>query len=165
MDENALSQCPLFAGLTPDEVTRVVAKARQYAVPENHVFLNMGVPNESLFVLLSGSVCIERLGTETDIELRKLRRGDTFGELSFIDGSKTIAKVTAVERTEVLVLNAADFQRLLTENPALASKLWRNLALDFKRRIALTTDLVDYYADLSQVLRDNPNVAPILLGV
>lgn len=165
MAENALSKCPLFAGLTPEELTLVVGKARQYSVPENHIFLNMGVPNESLFIILSGSVCIERLGTETDIELRKLRSGDTFGEMSFIDGSKTIAKVTAVEPTEVLVLNSTDFQRILTDNPALASKLWRNLALDFKRRIAITTDLVDFYADLSQVLRDNPNVAPILLGV
>lgn len=164
MDESALSKCPLFTGLTPDEVTRVVGKARQYAVAENHVFLDMGVSNASLFVVLSGSVCIERPGTETDIELRKLRSSETFGEMSFIDGSKTIAKVTAVEPTEVLELNSTDFQRILTDHPVLASKLWRNLALDFKRRIAITTDLVDYYADLSQVLRDNPSVAPILLG-
>ena len=164
MNEEALSRCALFAGLTPDEVTRVIEKARQYAVAENHVFLNMGVANDSLFIVLAGSVCIERPGTETDIELRTLKRGDTFGEMSFIDGSQTIAKVTAVEPTAVLELNAADFQRILTDNPVLASKLWRNLALDFKRRIAITTDLVDYYADLSQVLRDNPNVAPILLG-
>ncbi len=76
MAENALSKCPLFAGLTPEELTLVVGKARQYSVPENHIFLNMGVPNESLFIILSGSVCIERLGTETDIELRKLRSGE-----------------------------------------------------------------------------------------
>lgn len=164
MNENALSKCPLFLRLTPDEVTRVVGNARRYSVPENHVFLNMGVANESLFIVLSGSVCIERPGTEADIELRKLRSGETFGEMSFIDGSKTIAKVTAVEPTEVLELNSTDFQRILTDNPVLASKLWRNLALDFRRRIAITTDLVDFYADLSQVLRDNPNVAAILLG-
>ena len=122
----------------------------------------MGASNESLFVVLSGSVCLERPGTEADIELRKLSSGETFGEMSFIDNSRTIAKVRAIKRTEVLELNSTDFQRILTEQPALASKLWRNLALDFKRRIAITTDLVDYYADLSQVLRDNPGAASLL---
>ena len=163
MNEQALSKCALFVELTPDELTLVIGEARQYSVPENHMFFDIGASNESLFVVLSGSVCLERPGTEADIELRKLSSGETFGEMSFIDSSRTIAKVRAVERSEVLELNSTDFQRILTEQPALASKLWRNLALDFKRRIAITTDLVDYYADLSQVLRDNPGAA-ILLG-
>jgi CRP-like cAMP-binding protein len=164
MNAQALSKCPLFIELTPDELELVVGEAKQYTVPENHMFFDMGADNESLFVVLSGSVCIERPGTETDVELRKLTGGITFGEMSFIDSSKTIAKVRAVEQSEVLELNSNDFQRILNEQPALASKLWRNLALDFKRRIELTTDLVDYYADLSQVLRDNPGAAN-LLGV
>jgi extracellular factor (EF) 3-hydroxypalmitic acid methyl ester biosynthesis protein len=159
----AFSKCALFAELTPDELTVVVAKAMQYSVPAKHVFLNMGVCNKSLFVVLSGSVCIERIGTLTDRELRTLRPGETFGEMSFIDGSKTIAKVTAVEPTEVLELFSTDFQRILADYPALASKLWRNLALDFKRRIAITTDLVDHYADLGQVLHDNPRIAALIL--
>jgi CRP-like cAMP-binding protein len=162
MNEQALSQCALFVELTPDELALVVGEARQYSVPENHMFFDMGVSNESLFVVLSGSVRIERPGTEIDIELRKLSSGAIFGEMSFIDSSKTIAKVSTVERTEVLELNSTDFHRILTDQPALASKLWRNLALEFKRRIAITTDLVDYYADLSQVLRDNPGAANLL---
>lgn len=163
MNEQTLSKCALFLELTPDELALVVGEARQYSVSENHIFFDMGASNESLFVVISGSVCIERPGTETDVELRRLKSGETFGEMSFIDNSRTVAKVRSVERTEVLELNSTDFQRILTEQPALASKLWRNLALDFKRRIAITTDLVDYYADLSQVLRDNPGAA-ILLG-
>jgi CRP-like cAMP-binding protein len=162
MNEQALSQCALFVELTPDELALIVGEARQYSVPKNHIFFDMGASNESLFVVLSGSVRIERPGTETDIELRRLSSGETFGEMSFIDRSKAIAKVSAVEQTEVLELNSTDFHRILSDQPAIASKLWRNLALDFKRRIAITTDLVDYYADLSQVLRDNPGAANLL---
>ena len=162
MNEQALSKCALFVELTPDELTLVVGEARQYSVPENHIFFDIGASNESLFVVLSGSVCLERPGTETDLELWKLSSGETFGEMSFIDSSKTIAKISTVERTEVLELNSTDFHRILTNQPALACKLWRNLAIDFKRRVARTTDLVDYYADLSQVLRDNPDCASLL---
>ena len=162
MNTQALSQCALFDELTPDELALVVGEARQYSVPENHMFFDMGVFNETLFVVLSGSVRIERPGTETGIELWKLSIGAIFGEISFIDNSKTIAKVSAVARTEVLELDSTDFHRILNNQPALASKLWRNLALEFKRRLARTTDLVDHYADLSQVLRDKLGAASLL---
>jgi len=164
MNEQALSKCALFVELTPDELALVVAGGNQYSIPENHLFFDMDVSNESLFVVLSGSVRIERPGTETNIELATLGSGAIFGEMSFMDGSKTTAQVSTVEATEVLELHAKDFHRILADRPVLASKLWRNLALEFRRRIARTNELVDYYADLSQVLRDNPGAAS-LLGV
>ena len=162
MNEQALLKCALFLGLTPDELELVVGEAKQYSVSANHMFFDMGTSNDSLFVVLSGSVCIERPGTEADIELRRLSSGETFGEMSFIDSSKTIAKVRAIQPTEVLALKSTTFQHIFAEQPIIAAKLWRNLALDFKHRIAITTDLVDYYADLNQVLRDNPNAASLL---
>ena len=164
MNERILSQSALFVELDREELAIVVRGANQYSVPENHTFFEMGDSNESLFVILSGSVRIERPGTEDDIELGKLSSGAFFGEMSFMDNSKTTAKVSTVESTEVLELNAAHFHRFLTDQPALSSKLWRNLALELKRRLARTSNLVDYYADLSQVLRDNPGAAH-LLGV
>ena len=164
MNEQALSKCALFVELTPDELALVVGGAKQYLVPENHTFFNMGDSNGSLFVVLSGSVRIERPGTETDTEVAKLDSGAIFGEMSFVDGSQTTAKVSTVEPTEVLELDSSHFNRILTDQPVLSTKLWRNLALELKRRLVSTTDLVDYYADLSQVLRDNPGSAH-LLGV
>ena len=164
MNEQTLTQCALFVELTPDELALVVEGAKQYSVPKDHTFFNMGDSNESLFVILSGSVRVERPGTETDTEVATLSSGAIFGEMSFIDSSKTAAKVSTTEPVEVLELNSTHFHRILTEQPVLASKLWRNLALELKRRLTTTTDLVDYYADLSQVLRDNPGAAH-LLGV
>ena len=164
MNEQVLSECALFVGLTPNELALVVEGARQSSVPENYVFIDVGDSNESLFVVLSGSVRIERPGTDANIELAKLSSGAIFGEMSCIDRSNSMAKVSTIEPTEVLELNSTDFHRILTDQPALSSKLWRNLALELKRRLARTNELVDYYADLSQVLRDNPGAAN-LLGV
>ena len=164
MNEQTLSKSALFVELTREELATVVRGAKQYLVPENHTFFNMGDSNGSLFVVLSGSVRIERPGTEADTELAKLDSGAFFGEMSFMDNSKTTAKVSTVEPTEVLELNAGHFYRFLTYQPVIAYKLWRNLALELKRRLASTIDLVDYYADLSQVLRDSPRAAH-LLGV
>jgi CRP/FNR family cyclic AMP-dependent transcriptional regulator len=162
MNEQAISQCAIFTELSTDELEVVVEGGRQYPVPENHIFFEMGDSNESLFVVISGSVCIERPGTETDVVLATLESGAIFGEMSFMDSSKTTAQVTAVEPTAVLELNSTDFHRVLADRPALAAKLWRNLASEFRHRLAHTNELVDYYADLSQVLRDNPRAGSLL---
>jgi CRP-like cAMP-binding protein len=162
MNDTVFSRCALFAGLTAEEIEQVVDSSTRYSVAEDHVFFDMEETNESLFVVLSGAVLVQRAGTETDTELATLRSGSIFGEMSFIDRSKTSAQVHTVEPTEVLELKAADFQRIISDQPRLESKLWRNLALEFKHRLAHTNELVDYYADLSQVLRDNPGAASLL---
>lgn len=132
MNEKALSQCALFLGLTPDELSSVLKQGKRYSVPENHRFFNMGDSNESMFVVLSGSVHIERPGTRLDKRLRKLSPGALFGEMSFMDGSKTAAKVSSAEPTEVFELDSTQFRHILTHRPELASKLWRNLGFERK---------------------------------
>ncbi|MFC1681956.1 Crp/Fnr family transcriptional regulator [Pseudomonadota bacterium] len=162
MNDEALARCALFADLSPEEVALVVNGSTQYTVPGDHVFFDMEERNESLYVVLSGAVRVQRAGTETDTELATLRSGSIFGEMSFIDGSKTSAQVHTIEPTDVLELKSEEFQSIIAEHPQLEPKLWRNLALEFKHRLAHTNELVDYYADLTQVLRDNPGAASLL---
>lgn len=162
MNDQALTQCVLFVGLSREELDLLSGQGKQYTVPEKHVFFDMGVSNESMFVILSGSVLIQIPGTEVDVELAVLESGAIFGEMSFIDSSRTTAKVSTVETTEVLELRKGDFDRILVDRPELAIKLWRNLTLEFKRRLASTDELVEHYADLSEMLRDKPAVANLL---
>jgi signal transduction histidine kinase/CheY-like chemotaxis protein len=162
MNDQVLNQCTLFDGLSKKELDLLSGQGRKYSVPEKHAFFDMGVANESLFVILSGSVLIEIPGAEVAVELAVLKSGAIFGEMSLIDNSLTTAKVSTVETTEVLELHKSDFDRILADRPDLAIKLWRNLTLEFKRRLASTDELVEHYADLSEMLRDKPAVANLL---
>ena len=108
--------------------------------------------NSSLFIICAGSVKIERLGTADDIPLATLGAGQTFGEMSFMDGSRTTAAVTAAKPTEVLEITRQSVDRLLDEKPDLAVKLWRNFALDLKQRLTKTNEVIDQYIDINQVL-------------
>ncbi len=162
MNDQALTRCVLFDNLTRQELDLLSGEGKKYHVPEQHVFFDMGVPNDSMFVILSGSVLIEIPSAEVDVELAVLGSGAIFGEMSFIDSSKTTAKVSTVEPTEVLELRKSDFDRILNDRPELAIKFWRNLTLEFRRRLASTDELVEHYADLSQMLRDKPAVANLL---
>jgi CRP-like cAMP-binding protein len=72
--------------------------------------------------------------------------------MSFMDGSRTTATVTAVEPTNVLEITRETVDRLIDEKPNMAAKLWRNFALDLKHRLTKTNDLIDQYIDINQVL-------------
>ncbi len=90
--------------------------------------------------------------------LATLQAGQTFGEMSLMDGSRTTASVTANQPTEVLEVTREALDRLLGENLALSVKLWRNFAVDLKKRLARTNQLVDHYIDINQVLIENPEL-------
>lgn len=157
-----LTDIPLFHSLSTEERAAIEAAGRRHRVSAGHVFLKMGDDNAALFVVVDGSVRVERPGVQNDTELAKLGRGAVFGELSFLDGGRANAKVVAVGPTEVLELRHEAFDRLMGDHPALAAKLWRNLAIELKRRLIRTNELVDHYVDLAQVLRDNPGYADLL---
>jgi CRP/FNR family transcriptional regulator, cyclic AMP receptor protein len=148
----------LFAGFDDDEVEAFVDAADRKIVPADHVFFAVGNLNSSLFLICSGSVQVDRLGTAGDISLAILKAGQTFGELSFMDGSRTTASVTAREQTEVLEISRKSVDRLLGDRPNLGAKLWRNFALDLKHRLTKTNELIDQYIDINQVLLQDQSI-------
>lgn len=148
----------LFTGFDEAEIDAFVAAAERKTVPANHVFFAVGNLNSSLFIILSGSVKVDRLGTASDLPLATLKAGQTFGEMSFMDGSRTTAAVTAKEPSEVLAISHEAVDRLLGERPSLGVKLWRNFALDLKRRLAKTNELIDQYIDINQLLLQDQSV-------
>lgn len=142
----------LFAGFDDNEIDAFVATGESKTVPADHVFFAMGNRNSSLFIIRSGSVKVERLGSAADAPLATLKAGETFGEMSFMDGSRTTATVTASELTKILEFSRAAVDKLLGARPDLGLKLWRNFALDLKHRLVKTNELIDQYIDINQVL-------------
>jgi len=59
----------------------------------------------------------------------------TFGELAVLDGGGRSADAVADEPSRVCVLPAAAMQALESEAPAIAARLYRNLALTLAVRL------------------------------
>jgi len=157
MDESILQDIPILAGFSDDERRAFSDACDQREVPAEHTFFQMGDINRSLFVIRAGSVRVERIGVEGDVPLVNLGVGQTFGEMSFLDGSATTAGVTSDQPTELLMIDREGLDLLLGMHPALWGKFWYNLAVELKRRLARTNELVDHYMDLNQVLLEHPS--------
>ena len=161
--QDALKGAHIFAGFEPAELEALAAAATPESATDGHVFVRMGEPNSRLYVVSSGTVLVERMGTTAAVDLARMRAGDTFGELSFIDGSRATATVRALGPAEVLAISHETLEQLLEKHPALLGKFWQNMALELKRHLVLTNDLVDHYVDMNRVLVDNPELRDTLL--
>jgi CRP-like cAMP-binding protein len=142
----------LFAGFEDYEIDVFLRAANRGSAPKDHVFFGAGTQNSSLFIIISGSVKVDRVGTAGDTPLAILSAGQTFGEMSFMDGSRTSASVTARQPTEYYEISREAVDKLLRKKPELAAKLWRNFALDLKERLTVANEVIDQYVDINLVL-------------
>jgi CRP-like cAMP-binding protein/mono/diheme cytochrome c family protein len=147
-----LKVIPLFAGFDDDEINAFIAAANRKTLPPDHVFFAMGKVNSSLFIIRRGSVRIDRLGTSDAIPLASLEASQTFGEMSFLDASRTTAAVTAGELVEVYEISREAVDKLLTEKPKIGLKLWKNIAHMLKQRLTKANEVIDQYTDIKQLL-------------
>jgi CRP-like cAMP-binding protein len=89
-----------------------------------------GDPADSLHVIESGRVSVgltTSYGNQVTFGLQS--KGEIFGELALLSpDSRRTATVTALERTETMVIHRSDFDRLRADQPQVTEALLRILA-------------------------------------
>ena len=125
----------ILTGFSDDEVKAFRDQCERREVPAGHVFVQMGDKNESLHVILSGKVRVERIGVEGDVPIVSLGPGQTFGEMSFLDKGKRSADVEARVPTELFALGRPAFNELARTHPVLGTIVFARLALLVSRRM------------------------------
>ncbi len=83
-----------------------------------------------LYLIHSGKVEITKVTSDGWKQtLAAFSKGHFFGELSILEKRKHEASAAAVENTDILLLNKKDFEKMEKENPELASKVMKKIAL------------------------------------
>jgi hypothetical protein len=76
--------------------------------------------------------------------------------LSIIEDGVASASLKAVTETEVLSISMNDLAEFLRHRPAAAAKFWREIAIDLRRRLLQTNDVVRSYFEVNRALIENP---------
>lgn len=100
----------------------------QAYAPGERIFID-GDEGHVMYVVRSGVVAIMSSGAV----LETVRPGETFGELSLIDGSPRSATAVAREPTEVAAIDEKAFLNLVEHEPRFALDLLRRLAGRLRR--------------------------------
>jgi len=111
-----------------------ISSIRSYR--RNEPILSSGEPGKEMFVICRGRVQLyyeNNLGEK--VVIKEMGAGEQFGEIALIDGESQPFTATALDDTEVLVLNRGDFEELMSRYPHLSIGLLTEIC-KWLRRIA-----------------------------
>jgi voltage-gated potassium channel len=114
---NAVARVPLFAGLDATRIAAIARLLKPQIVPERQVIVRRGEPADAMFFIMDGEV-------EVEIEPAvRLAKGQFFGEVGLLLDTTRNATVAALNECRLLVLDRADFQRLMAQHPDLKARI------------------------------------------
>jgi CRP-like cAMP-binding protein len=115
------------------------------------IFCENEPPNE-VYILKKGKVRISRIVDGKDIQLFVMKPGDVFGEMALLENKNRSATAVALEESEVLVINRANFEMMTQKEPQLMTKLIALLAdrIWTSNKLMLNT----YFPDLNAKILD-----------
>jgi CRP-like cAMP-binding protein len=146
----------LFLEFDDEELAAVGRSMVMSRFSEGDAILEEGNANRALHVLRSGRIRVSRRVGDSEVSLCDLVAGQTFGELSIIEDGVASATLRAVSESEVMSMPMQSLAQFLQEHPAAASKFWRAIAVELRRRLLQTNDVVSSYFEINRNLVENP---------
>jgi CRP-like cAMP-binding protein len=108
-----LAGLAIFAKLHPRSIQAVSALAVEVSEPAGTVLMREGEPADSFYVIVQGTVHIERGGRL----LRSLSRGSFLGEVGLVDGGDRSATAICATDCRFIRLGSHEFQRVMDTFP------------------------------------------------
>ncbi len=123
--EETLREVTLFSHLSQRQRARLARFATTRDYKQGATIVRQGDTSMSLYVILSGSVRVNREseGGGGAVQVEQLGAGGAFGEMGLIEDLPRAATVVAEEPTTCALLAKWDFQNELRDDPEIALSL------------------------------------------
>jgi CRP/FNR family cyclic AMP-dependent transcriptional regulator len=152
VDREFLAKIPIFGGLAPEILDRLIAVSSTVHVPAGTQLLGEGEPALCVFVVCEGELEIRKRGTHgSEFRLAMLHPGDCVGEMSLIDIQPRSATVRATSPAVLLRLDHGEIAKLYRSNPEVYTLLVLNIAREISRRLRRADQVL---ADMGVVVQD-----------
>ena len=96
--------------------------------PKDTMIFAETMPGRELYIIQKGSVKITKIVNDNEVLLAVLKPGDIFGEMSLIENKPRSASAIAYEESVLLAVNKENFERMVTSQPQIISRLTQLLA-------------------------------------
>ena len=127
----ALEAVELLKNLTPDQLSRVAAIAREVKHAPAKVILEPSRPSDALYVVLEGAVELVRKG-ET---LHVARQNEVLGAWALFDEDPMPVTAKTAEDTRLLRIGREDFFDLLSDNMEITASIFSTLVKRFRKLV------------------------------
>lgn len=125
-------QYELLHGLEPEQVKRVLARAKTLAVGSGQPLFQLGEPATEVFLVKTGlvglSLPLQIQGAERNVSVREQGPGETVGWSALVAPERYTLSARAVTDSELLTLTRSEMQELFNEDQSIGLCMMRNLA-------------------------------------
>ena len=129
--EIALEAVDLLQNLTPEQLSRLAAIAREATYPPARTMLEAGKPLDALYVIVDGAVELLRNGEP----LHVARQNEVLGAWALFDQEAMPVEARTVEDTRVLRILREDFYDLLSDNVEITAAIFSTLVRRFRKLV------------------------------
>src|SRR5512133_246668 len=116
----ALEGVELLQGLSPEQLARIGAIAREMRLPSGRVLLEPDKPLDALYVVVDGAVELSQNG---DV-LHTARQNEVLGAWALFDEEPMPVTARTVEETCLLRISREDFYDLLSDNAEITASIF-----------------------------------------
>src|SRR5438105_5856990 len=126
--------------MQPEELDGILRLSSERHAPRGTVIFQKGDPGSSLMAVLRGRVRVSSISSEgKEVTLNVISRGEIFGEIALLDAKPRSADATAIEDTQLLIVERRQFLPFLRQNDDLYLRLLAMLC-DRLRRTSLALE-------------------------
>lgn len=128
-----------FSGFSPHDGKNLLSNAKRVDVIPETVIVHEGDETREFYIVLAGRfTVVKSLSSGKKKIIANLNPGDTFGEMSFLDGRPRAATVIAESNGLLLQFNRTGLAKI----PETAAKIYFNLANLMASRVRNTNSLI-----------------------
>jgi len=124
-----LERVPLFGGLPQHELEQIAQIVDEMDVPAGTVLTHEGRHEGYFYIIVSGSVLIERAGQT----INTIGNGDFLGEIALLDGGPRTATATTQSDSRLLSVTYQRFQKLLDTSPRVRRAVFEEVGQRLRR--------------------------------
>ena len=124
-----LSESFLFNTLSTEELNELATQVKIKNAKPKQVIFHKSEPGKQMFVIADGKVSVSTYSEDgKELSFGILGKGELFGEIALFDNRERTATVTAIEATQLLVVEQQPFIQFIKQNPEVAIKLLAAMA-------------------------------------
>ena len=137
---------PFFAPFTNDELQMILQTSTWLKFGPGDVIVKEGEKGKSFFIILQGSVCIQKKIGIADIKkpILCLKKGQCFGEVAVVTGQPRGADAVAEHETSLMRINADDLDKESEslQFRSMQFKFYKIFSKVLAQRLILTDDML-----------------------
>lgn len=137
-----LQAMPLFGGIRDEALEFLVQQAGSVTVPQGQFFFREGERGEAMYVLEEGEVAVVKAWEGRGYVLKRMSRGDSFGEMALVDLFPRSASVKATVDARAMELDGGLLLKLYERDLEQFTLIQMNVAREISRRLRVADERI-----------------------